>query len=207
MRIQSAKGFRAGPALALTCLLVSALSSAYGKRKLKEQEIIQRILHNYDWRVRPRGLNVSWPDTGGPVLVTVNIYLRSISKIDDVNMEYSTQFTFREEWVDARLAYGRFEDDSTEYDSLAIYLGYFSQVPPFVVLATSENSDQSQQIWMPDTFFQNEKEARRHLIDKPNVLIRIHKDGSVLYSVRWVSRTRIDGEVQALEHDLLMMAF
>ncbi|VDM55418.1 unnamed protein product [Angiostrongylus costaricensis] len=194
MRIQSAKGFRAGPALALTCLLVSALSSAYGKRKLKEQEIIQRILHNYDWRVRPRGLNVSWPDTGGPVLVTVNIYLRSISKIDDVNMEYSTQFTFREEWVDARLAYGRFEDDSTE-------------VPPFVVLATSENSDQSQQIWMPDTFFQNEKEARRHLIDKPNVLIRIHKDGSVLYSVRWVKRTRTDGEVQTLEDDLLMMAF
>lgn len=31
------------------------------------------------------------------------------------------------------------------------------QVPPFVVLATSENADQSQQIWMPDTFFQNEK--------------------------------------------------
>lgn len=25
-------------------------------------------------------------DTGGPVKVTVNIYLRSISKIDDVNM-------------------------------------------------------------------------------------------------------------------------
>lgn len=30
-------------------------------------------------------------------------------------------------------------------------------MPPFVVLATSENADQSQQIWMPDTFFQNEK--------------------------------------------------
>lgn len=53
-------------------------------------------------------------DTGGPVLVTVNIYLRSISKIDDVNMEYSAQFTFREEWVDARLAYERYEDENTE---------------------------------------------------------------------------------------------
>ena len=47
-------------------------------------------------------------------MVTVNIYLRSISKIDDVNMEYSAQFTFREEWVDARLAYERYEDDNTE---------------------------------------------------------------------------------------------
>ncbi|VDL67680.1 unnamed protein product [Nippostrongylus brasiliensis] len=63
----------------------------------------------------PRTTTISLhKNTGGPVLVTVNIYLRSISKIDDVNMEYSAQFTFREEWVDARLAYGRFEDESTE---------------------------------------------------------------------------------------------
>lgn len=31
---------------------------------------------------------------------------------------------------------------------------------------------------------QNEKEARRHLIDKPNVLIRIYPSGDILYSVR-----------------------
>ncbi|CAO4360940.1 hypothetical protein L5515_000814 [Caenorhabditis briggsae] len=153
-------------------LIMSTLQTVRSKRKLKEQEIIQRILKDYDWRVRPRGMNATWPDTGGPVLVTVNIYLRSISKIDDVNMEYSAQFTFREEWTDQRLAYERYEESGD------------TEVPPFVVLATSENADQSQQIWMPDTFFQNEKEARRHLIDKPNVLIRIHKNGQILYSVR-----------------------
>ncbi|CAL2029783.1 unnamed protein product [Caenorhabditis brenneri] len=153
-------------------LIISIIHSVRSKRKLKEQEIIQRILKDYDWRVRPRGMNATWPDTGGPVLVTVNIYLRSISKIDDVNMEYSAQFTFREEWTDQRLAYERYEESGD------------TEVPPFVVLATSENADQSQQIWMPDTFFQNEKEARRHLIDKPNVLIRIHKNGQILYSVR-----------------------
>lgn len=31
------------------------------KKKLKEQEIIQRILKDYDWRVRPLGNNDSWP--------------------------------------------------------------------------------------------------------------------------------------------------
>lgn len=31
------------------------------KKKLKEQEIIQRTLKDYDWRVRPRGSNHSWP--------------------------------------------------------------------------------------------------------------------------------------------------
>lgn len=31
------------------------------KKKLKEQDIIQRVLKDYDWRVRPRGNNDSWP--------------------------------------------------------------------------------------------------------------------------------------------------
>lgn len=50
--------------------------------------------------------------------MTVNVYLRSISKIDDVNMEYSAQFTFREEWKDARLAFDRFADDNTEVSEI-----------------------------------------------------------------------------------------
>lgn len=54
--------------------------------KLTEQDVIQKILANYNWRVRPKGLNSSNTDTGGPVMVTVNIMLRTISKIDDVNM-------------------------------------------------------------------------------------------------------------------------
>jgi len=81
--------------------------------------------------------------------------------------EYSTQFTFREEWYDTRLAYEKLDPkDGTTH------------LPPFVILA------HGQLIWMPDTFFQNEKEARKHDIDKPNVLIRIYPDGKILYSVR-----------------------
>uniref|UniRef100_A0A5S6QAV1 Ig-like domain-containing protein n=1 Tax=Trichuris muris TaxID=70415 RepID=A0A5S6QAV1_TRIMR len=56
-----------------------------------------------------------------------------------------------------------------------------TEMPKFVVLTPN---DQSQQVWMPDTFFQNEKEARRHMIDKPNVMIRIYPNGEMLYSVR-----------------------
>ncbi|CEF69116.1 GluClalpha [Strongyloides ratti] len=139
------------------------------KKRLEEQEVISYILKDYDTRVRPRGTNNSWPDTGGPVDVTVNIYLRSISKIDDVNMEYSTQFTFREQWIDERLAYEKLADENT-------------QIPPFLILINEENED-SQRIWTPDSFF-NEKEARRHLVDKPNVFMRIYPNGEILYSVR-----------------------
>uniref|UniRef100_A0A915D2G7 Uncharacterized protein n=1 Tax=Ditylenchus dipsaci TaxID=166011 RepID=A0A915D2G7_9BILA len=120
------------------------------------------IPHGYDWRVRPPGTNLSLPGNHGPVIVKVDMLIRSISKIDDVNMEYSVQLTFRESWVDGRLAFG-LPNDTT---------------PPFVILTAG------QQIWMPDSFFQNEKHAQKHMIDKPNVLIRVHKDGVILYSVR-----------------------
>uniref|UniRef100_A0A1I7SA22 Ig-like domain-containing protein n=1 Tax=Bursaphelenchus xylophilus TaxID=6326 RepID=A0A1I7SA22_BURXY len=128
-----------------------------------DTEIINKLLNRgYDWRVRPPGTNLSLPGAHGPVVVNVNMLIRSISKIDDVNMEYSVQLTFRESWVDGRLAYGLPNDGK----------------PDFLILSAG------QQIWMPDSFFQNEKQAQKHMIDKPNVLIRVHKDGNILYSVR-----------------------
>lgn len=47
-------------------------------------------------------------------------------------MEYSVQLTFRESWVDGRLAYGLPRDNK----------------PEFLILTAG------QQIWMPDSFFQ-----------------------------------------------------
>lgn len=37
------------------------LATTQAKKKLKEQDIIQRVLKDYDWRVRPRGGNDSIP--------------------------------------------------------------------------------------------------------------------------------------------------
>jgi hypothetical protein len=41
-------------------------------------------------------------------------------------------------------------------------------------------------IWVPDSFFRNAKEGKRSDITVPNRLIRIHRDGKVLYSQRFV---------------------
>ncbi|VDM60464.1 unnamed protein product [Angiostrongylus costaricensis] len=126
-----------------------------------DTEILERLLsRGYDWRVRPPAKDGTI--YSGPVVVNVNMLIRSISKIDNVNMEYSVQLTFRESWMDERLKYGEKNDDH----------------PDFLILTTGK------QIWMPDSFFQNEKHAYKHMIDKPNVLIRVHKDGTILYSVR-----------------------
>ncbi|KAF1752034.1 hypothetical protein GCK72_018588 [Caenorhabditis remanei] len=126
-----------------------------------DTEILEHLLtRGYDHRVRPPGEDGTIH--GGPVVVTVNMLIRSISKIDNVNMEYSVQLTFRESWVDKRLSYGVKGDAR----------------PDFLILTAG------QEIWMPDSFFQNEKQAYKHMIDKPNILIRVHKDGTILYSVR-----------------------
>lgn len=130
---------------------------------MDEQKVIRRLLEggpdSYDWRVRPRGtLNPLVEDP--PVDVTVNMYLRSISKVDDVNMEYSMHFTFREEWVDERLL-------------------FYSDTLPHIILSPG------QKIWLPDTFFQNEKDGKRHDIDQPNILLRVHNGtAKILYSCR-----------------------
>ena len=41
-------------------------------------------------------------------------------------------------------------------------------------------------VWMPDTFFRNEKIGAFHEILTPSLYIRVFPDGDVLYSIRWV---------------------
>jgi len=40
-------------------------------------------------------------------------------------------------------------------------------------------------IWVPDSFFRNAKEGKRSDITVPNRLVRMHRDGKVLYSQRF----------------------
>ena len=56
----------------------------------------------------------------------------------------------------------------------------------------------ARKVWMPDTFFRNEKEGRFHNILVPNVYIRIFPDGFVLYSIRWVKSTKPQRKCQFL---------
>lgn len=42
-------------------------------------------------------------------------------------------------------------------------------------------------VWVPDTYFPNEKEAHFHVVTVPNRLLHINRNGTVFYSIRWVS--------------------
>ncbi|RCN42547.1 Neurotransmitter-gated ion-channel ligand binding domain protein [Ancylostoma caninum] len=99
-----------------------------------------------------------------PFLIFLMVINCSMSNIDFTRMEYSVQLTFRQFWRDPRLAYEK--------------MYYGQKVPKFLIIT------QKDLIWTPDTFFMNEKQAHRHAIDKLNLMIRIHSDGTVMYSER-----------------------
>ncbi|KAK5968052.1 Glutamate gated chloride channel alpha subunit [Trichostrongylus colubriformis] len=131
--------------------------------KIKAQEIMGVLVNSsYDKRIRPS--NRDSTGRNGPVVVNVNTYIRSMSNIDFVRMQYNVQITFRQFWRDPRLAYGD------------MFPG--NNVPKFIIIT------EKGLIWTPDTFFLNEKQAHRHEIDKLNLMIRVHANGSVMYSER-----------------------
>uniref|UniRef100_A0A7E4UV26 Ig-like domain-containing protein n=1 Tax=Panagrellus redivivus TaxID=6233 RepID=A0A7E4UV26_PANRE len=125
-----------------------------------DDKLMESIIKSYNPRIRPiEFIDGKLQSTN----VLVNMYLRSLSHVSEANMEYQVQVTFRQSWRDYRLAWGN--------SSQATFRKY--------VILTS-----GMEIWKPDTFFMNEKHAQLHMIDKPNILIRVHTDGLVLYSTR-----------------------
>ncbi|KAK0423974.1 hypothetical protein QR680_008439 [Steinernema hermaphroditum] len=152
-----------GLILALLYFTVAAvrINESYSDAN-QEQLILERLLSGYDARIRPPPSDSS--QMYGPVIVKVNIMIRMLSKIDVVNMEYGMQITFREQWLDKRLAFD--------------HLGYVNP-PKFLTVPYVKNN-----VWIPDSFFPTEKAAHRHMIDTENMFLRIHPDGTVLYSVR-----------------------
>ena len=82
--------------------------------------------------------------------------MRSFEKIDDVKMEFSVQITFRQQWYDNRL----------EYDDMGGKIKYLTMTD-------------STKVWMPDTFFRNEKQGKFHNIIQPNLYVRIFPNGDV----------------------------
>ncbi|XP_036401053.1 glycine receptor subunit alpha-2-like [Megalops cyprinoides] len=108
----------------------------------------------YDARIRPNF-------KGPPVNVTCNIFINSFGSVTETTMDYRVNIFLRQKWNDPRLAYSEYPDDSLDLDPSML-----------------------DSIWKPDLFFANEKGANFHDVTTDNKLLRIFKDGNVLYSIR-----------------------
>ncbi|KAJ6643634.1 Gamma-aminobutyric acid receptor subunit beta [Pseudolycoriella hygida] len=146
--------------------------------------ILDSFSVSYDKRVRP---NYGGP----PVEVGVTMYVLSISSVSEVLMmkvicdnfvhcaiftffgdqelstdskpkDFTLDFYFRQFWTDPRLAYRKRPGVET----------------------LSVGSEFVKSIWVPDTFFVNEKQSYFHIATTSNEFIRVHHSGSITRSMR-----------------------
>jgi len=98
--------------------------------------------------------------------VTVNIFVDTMSSISEASMDYDLTLFFRQFWNEPRLAWG-LENNLTRKDEIySIDCSYIEQ------------------IWIPDLFFVDEKESRRHEIFRKNALLEIRPNGDIMFSER-----------------------
>uniref|UniRef100_A0A493TKN3 Gamma-aminobutyric acid type A receptor subunit beta4 n=1 Tax=Anas platyrhynchos platyrhynchos TaxID=8840 RepID=A0A493TKN3_ANAPP len=100
------------------------------------------------------------PGEGNPVTVGMSIHISSIDQISEVNMDYTITMYFQQSWRDKRLA----------YNDLPLNLTLDNRV--------------ADQLWLPDTYFLNDKKSFLHGVTVKNRMIRLHPDGTVLYGLR-----------------------
>ena len=118
--------------------------------------ILNSFQVGYDRRVRP--------NYGGiPVTVGVSLYILSIGDLSEKDMDFTFDMYFRQFWSDPRLS---FDKNAFGIEKLVV------------------GSEYIKLIWVPDTFFVNEKIALFHQATTENQFLRITNTGEVLRSMR-----------------------
>eukprot|EP00095_Tigriopus_kingsejongensis_P006095 snap_masked-scaffold691_size110934-processed-gene-0.1 protein:Tk06095 transcript:snap_masked-scaffold691_size110934-processed-gene-0.1-mRNA-1 annotation:"gamma-aminobutyric acid receptor alpha-like" len=98
---------------------------------------------------------------GPPLVVTINLSIRSMGPVEENDMVFSLDCYFRQSWVDKRLQY-----NATGVSELALNWQFLAM------------------IWVPDTFVVNGRKSYLHKITVPNRFVRIYPNGRVSYSQR-----------------------
>jgi len=117
--------------------------------------ILNSFQMGYDKRVRPNY-------GGQAVTVGVTMFVLSISELSEVGMDFTLDMYFRQFWQDPRLSFER----RPGLDKLVVGAEYIKL------------------IWVPDTFFVNEKSAYFHDATTDNQFVRIFHTGDILRSIR-----------------------
>ncbi|XP_042239274.1 glycine receptor subunit alpha-1-like, partial [Homarus americanus] len=89
------------------------------------------------------------------------MFINSFGSLNAANMDYSIDVFLRQYWNDHRLMFNNTR-------------AHFTITDPIM----------QAKIWKPDTYFNNVKDAEIHKVTMPNILLRLHSNGDVLYSMR-----------------------
>lgn len=119
--------------------------------------IIGKLLDGYDIRLRPNF-------GGDPLYVGFDLTIASFDSISEVSMDYTITMYLNQYWKDERLAF------SSEENRVLTLSGDFAE-----------------KIWVPDTFFANDKKSFLHDVTEQNKMIRLYGDGAITYGMRFTT--------------------
>ncbi|XP_026081187.1 gamma-aminobutyric acid receptor subunit beta-2a isoform X2 [Carassius auratus] len=145
------------PHIFFLCPLIVAVACAQSSRDPSNMPVVKDTVDRLmkGYDIRLR------PDFGGaPVAVGMNIDIASIDMVSEVNMDYTLTMYFQQAWRDKRLSY--------------------TEIPLNLTL----DNRVADQLWVPDTYFLNDKKSFVHGVTVKNRMIRLHPDGTVLYGLR-----------------------
>lgn len=144
-------------AVLIFCLLFSDTQGASLK-----QEIFDALLVNtsYDKRVPP-GIDYGELTEERATDVSVQLYITEIYDVDVAEMDLSITFYLRQQWNDHRLMFNHTNVTSLQLDQ-----------------------DSIDRVWSPDTYFPESKDGSFYDITKPNILMHVFSNGTVMHSMR-----------------------
>ncbi|VDM98333.1 unnamed protein product [Thelazia callipaeda] len=138
--------------------------------------LLDQLIASHDRRIRPNY-------GGAPIEVNVTIHVTTISAVSEVSMDYTVDLYLRQFWRDSRLAFAN--NDETK-----LTIGV----------------DLVKSIWVPDTFFPNEKKSFFHEATTHNSFLRIDNRGNVLRSIRLTVTANCPMNLQSFPLDVQICA-
>ncbi|XP_058128318.1 gamma-aminobutyric acid receptor subunit beta-like [Anopheles ziemanni] len=140
-------------------------------------QTISRILEGYDIRLRPNF-------GGEPLHVGMDLTIASFDAISEVNMDYTITMYLNQYWKDERLAFNAFalwsDNPNEQTGEIMIEDDGANDV-------ITLSGDFAEKIWVPDTFFANDKNSFLHDVTERNKLVRLAGDGAVTYGMRFTT--------------------
>ncbi|KAL4230208.1 Glycine receptor subunit alpha-3 [Mactra antiquata] len=97
-----------------------------------------------------------------PTEVYIQVLVQNIYSVSESSMDYSLDIFFLQKWTDIRLKY----ENMTDLEWLEM------------------DNKMMSNVWVPDTYFSNEKKANVHDVMVPNKMMHLYSNGTVLYSSR-----------------------
>jgi len=165
----------------LLCLLLLPLASAILDKEryheLSDKEILDHLLHRQRYDKRIK------PPVTGSLRVNISVVLLSLSSPDESSLHYEVEFIMRQRWDDPRLIH----DDGGRHS----YLN-----------GIHHHGD----IWKPDIYFIKHGTFKDNL-DPSNIALRIHRNGTVIYSMRRHLVLNCEGDLHIFPFDSPMCTF